>query len=67
MKRHNFDQNEIIGAFAHHHKWVKFKNICDELGFTVRVTGGAILTHEFGGTAEDFETVQELVNDYRVN
>jgi hypothetical protein len=66
-KRHAFDQGEVVCAFASHDKWVKFKKICDALGFYVRVTGGVVLTHEFGGTKKDFEIVLELTNDFRVN
>lgn len=66
-KRHSFDQAEVIGAFASHDKWVKFKRICDTLGFYVRVTGGVVLTHEFGGTKKDFEIVLGLTNDRKVN
>jgi hypothetical protein len=66
MKRHAFDQQEIIGASNNNDKWVKFKKITDALGFTVRVTGGVYLTHELSGTKKDFEIVLELVNDYRI-
>ena len=62
-KKHAFNQEVIIGPFANDDKWVKFKSICSQLGFTVRVTGGVFLTHELNGTIKDFEIILDLVND----
>jgi len=66
-KRHAFGQQEVTGASNSNDKWDKFKRITDTLGFTVRVTGGAYLTHELSGTKKDFEIILDLVNDFRVN
>ena len=66
MKQHAFAQELINGTngnfFVKESKWQKFKLVCFELGFNVRVTGGNFLTHEINGSKEDFETILELIN-----
>ena len=66
-KRYIFNQIAVTGDSNATRKWVKFKKICGELGFTVRVTGGVFLTHELNGTEKDFEIILKLVNDFRVD
>jgi len=66
MKRHTFDQELIYktapNKFARYDAWSKFLKTYQELGFKVRVTGGAFLTHEIDGSKEDFETILDLMN-----
>jgi len=65
MNRHAFEQELVCSTapnkFARYDSWSKFMKIYQELGFTVRVTGGNSLTHEIDGTKEDFETILDLM------
>jgi hypothetical protein len=63
-KQHTFKQEDITSEsgsfFTQEARWQRFKRVCDELGYSIRVTGGAFLTHEIDGSKEDFETILEL-------
>lgn len=65
MKRHSFDQSEILKAG--HSKseqdrlWSRFQSICSELGVQCRVTGGNFITHEVDCSEDDFRALIELI------
>ena len=67
MKKHNFNEAEVlmlskrIGEKFKQEKWDAFIDAANELGFKVRVTGGAFLTHEINTDEEDFNVLLEIV------
>ncbi|HHZ71435.1 MAG TPA: hypothetical protein EYN54_14425 [Methylococcaceae bacterium] len=64
-KQHAFEQETITGIggnwFSKESKWNKFKGVCFELGYEVRVTGGNFLTHEINASREDFDVILDLM------
>lgn len=64
MKRHNFNQDEIyksVHTSRQEEQFRRFVKIVNELGYTIRVTGGAFLTHEINTTEEEFNIILELL------
>ena len=63
--KHAFEQETITGIggnwFAKESKWQKFKRVCDELGYVIRVAGGNFLTHEINTSREDFDVILDLI------
>jgi hypothetical protein len=51
--KYAFNQNEITN-------WLRFVNIANQLGYTVRVTGGMVDTHEINGNETDFRAIQSM-------
>ena len=64
MTNHIFEQ-QLIYATAHDDDkaWARFTRVCIELGFKIRVTGGAFRTHKIDGSKEDFEAILELIRE----
>lgn len=64
--KHTFEQNVITGCsgnwFAKESRWQRFKRVCNDLGYSIKVTGGTFLTHEINGSKEDFEVILDLIN-----
>ena len=65
--KHVFEETSVTGGttginwLEDEAEWQKFKTACDTLGFNVRATGGAFLTHEIDGSKEDFEVILDLM------
>lgn len=66
MKRHAFNQAEIIGDVDHaasQRDWDLFKHAANTLDFKITVTGGAYLTHEITCSQEDYEITKQLAKE----
>ncbi|MEE9459641.1 MAG: hypothetical protein V3V84_07760 [Candidatus Bathyarchaeia archaeon] len=63
MKKHNFDQSEVLILGDNNITWSKFQKICMVLGFNVRLTGGVVLTHEINTDEDDFNCILEMIKD----
>lgn len=64
MKKHTFNQEEILSTVHHSRqweRWAKFTKVVNELGYSIRVTGGNYLTHEINTTEEEFEVIKDIV------
>lgn len=55
--RHSFRQSDVGEKRS---DWARFASLADELGYRIRVTGGAEYTHEINCSPLDFWALVEL-------